>query len=128
MSRKPEWDDVEGGLPRNYLRPCLLLLIAERPSHGYDLLERLEDLGMAATDPGGLYRMLRSMERDDLVDSEWETSSAGPARRVYTVTDEGMDWLHAWAGALREGRRLLSRFLERYESQVPADRGATVRA
>lgn len=128
MSRKPEWEDVEGGLPRNYLRPCLLLLIAERPSHGYDLLERLEELGMAATDPGGLYRMLRSMERDDLVDSEWETSSAGPARRVYTVTDEGMDWLHAWAGALREGRRLLSRFLERYESQVAGDRGSAARA
>ncbi len=127
MSRKPEWEDVEGGLPRNYLRPCLLLLIAERPSHGYDLLEQLEDLGMGATDPGGLYRMLRSMERDDLVDSEWETSSAGPARRVYTVTDEGMDWLHAWAGALREGRRLLSRFLERYESQVAADRGTAAR-
>ncbi|MBW3667130.1 MAG: helix-turn-helix transcriptional regulator, partial [Actinobacteria bacterium] len=128
MSRKPERGDVEGGLPRNYLRPCLLLLIAEQPSHGYDLLERLEELGMAATDPGGLYRMLRSMERDDLVDSEWETSSAGPARRVYTVTAEGMDWLHAWAGALREGRRLLSRFLERYESQVAADRGTAARA
>ena len=65
------WEDVQGGLPRSYLRPCLMLLIAETPSHGYDLLERLEELGLGATDPGGLYRTLRAMEREDLVKSEW---------------------------------------------------------
>lgn len=115
MTVSPAWDDVQGGLPRNYVRPCLLLLIAERPSHGYDLLERLEELGLGATDPGGLYRALRGMEREGLVESEWETSEAGPARRTYTLTSEGLEWLHAWAGALRESRRLISRFLDRYQ-------------
>ena len=115
------WEDVQGGLPRSYLRPCLMLLIAETPSHGYDLLERLEELGLGATDPGGLYRTLRAMEREDLVKSEWETSTAGPARRTYTLTDEGADWLHAWAGALRESRRFLTRFLQRYEAAVSID-------
>lgn len=112
------WDTVQGGLPRNYLRPCLLLLIAEKPSHGYDLLERLEMLGLGATDAGGLYRALRAMEQDELLSSEWETSEAGPARRTYALTDEGLEWLHAWAGALRESRRLLARFLDRYEDAV----------
>ncbi|REK19866.1 MAG: hypothetical protein DWQ40_06105 [Actinobacteria bacterium] len=109
------WDSVQGGLPRNYLRPCLMLLIAEAPSHGYDLLERLEQLGLGSTDAGGLYRALRAMEQDDLLESEWETSEAGPARRKYSLTEEGAEWLHAWAGALRESRRLLARFLDRYE-------------
>lgn len=113
-----DFDGVQGGLPRNYLRPCLLLLIAEEPSHGYDLMERLDMLGMGATDPGGLYRALRTMEKDRLVRSEWETSTSGPARRTYALTEEGLDWLHAWAGALRESRRLLARFLDRYEDMV----------
>lgn len=121
MSGPPSWDEVQGGLPRSYLRPCLLLLIAEQPSHGYDLLERLENLGLGATDPGGLYRTLRAMEREDLVTSRWETSAAGPARRTYALTSDGMDWLHAWAGALRESRRYLSRFLQRYESSVSTE-------
>lgn len=112
----PAWEEIQGGLPRSYLRPCLLLLVAEQPSHGYDLLERLEDLGLGATDPGGLYRTLRAMEREGLVTSHWETSSTGPARRTYTLTNEGTEWLHAWAGALRESRRLLLRFETRYES------------
>lgn len=107
-----------GGLPRNYLRPCLLLLLSEMPSHGYDLLERLGQLGLPAADPGGLYRMLRTLERGGLVTSRWETSETGPARRTYELTHEGLDWLHAWAGALSEGRRIVSAFLDRYETMT----------
>ena len=116
-------EEVLGGLPRNFLRFCLLLLIAERASHGYDLLERLGSLGIAGTDPGGLYRTLRSMEREGLVSSQWEMSLAGPARRTYWLTDEGLDWLHAWAGTLRENRRVLSLFLRRYEAVLEAPVG-----
>jgi DNA-binding PadR family transcriptional regulator len=57
--------------PRGYLRPCLLLLIAEESAHGYDLLDRLEALGTPAIDAGTLYRALRAMERDRLVESRW---------------------------------------------------------
>lgn len=107
-----------GGLPRNFLRACLLLLLAETPSHGYDLLERLAELGLPSADPGGLYRVLRALERDDLVVSAWETSTSGPARRTYELTDEGLEWLHAWAGALAEGRRIVGGFLARYDAAV----------
>lgn len=107
-----------GGLPRNFLRACLLLLLAEAPSHGYDLLERLAELGLPTADPGGLYRVLRALEREDLVVSRWETSSSGPARRTYELTDEGREWLHAWAGALAEGRRIVGGFLSRYDAVI----------
>ena len=108
-------EEPHGGLPRNYLRASLLLLIAEKPAHGYDLLEQIAELGLKNVDPGGLYRTLRRMEQDGLVDSEWEHSSAGPARRGYRLTEEGVDWLHVWAGALREGRRYLTAYLSRYD-------------
>lgn len=104
------------GLPRNFLRPCLLLLLGERPSHGYDLLERLEELGFRQRDPGLLYRSLRAMEQEGLVRSRWEASAIGPQRRTYELSEEGEDWLHAWAGSLRETRRSISHFLGRYEA------------
>ncbi len=120
-------DDVRGGLPRSFIRSCLLLLIAERPSYGYDLLEGLADLGMADTDAGGLYRTLRAMEQEGLVSSTWDESNVGPRRRVYRLTDEGLDWLHAWAGAHAETRRILGSFLRRYRSVTSdaADRGVS---
>lgn len=107
-------DDPLAGLPRNFQRPCLLLLIGEKPSHGYDLLDRLRDLGFKQADPGLLYRSLRAMEQEGLVKSDWEVSELGPPRRRYELSDEGKDWLHAWAGSLRETERMLDRFLHRY--------------
>jgi len=57
------------GMPRNYLRPCLLLLLAEGTSHGYELLEQVAALGLGRVDPGRVYHCLRAMDEDGLVRS-----------------------------------------------------------
>ncbi len=107
-------DDV--ALPRHYLRPCLLLLLAEGPSHGYDLLDQVRRLGIRAAEPGGLYRYLRLMEKEELVRSWWEPSQAGPARRTYVLTDTGKRALDDAARSLQNVRRILIGLLDRYES------------
>ncbi len=114
----PKREEPQGGLPRNYLRATLLLLIGEAPAHGYDLLEQIAQMGLRTIDAGGLYRALRVMEGDGLVVSTWEHSASGPARRTYRLTNEGREWLHAWAGALRETHRYLSSYLQRYDHIV----------
>lgn len=116
-------NEISASLPRNFLRPCLLMLLSEQTAHGYDLMEQLPELGVAHADPGGLYRTLRAMEQEGLVTSWWEPSDSGPARRTYAVTEEGQDWLHAWAGSLREVGRILEQFVKRYE-KGPVERRA----
>ncbi len=116
--RDSKREEPQGGLPRNYLRATLLLLIGEAPAHGYDLLEQIAGMGLRTIDAGGLYRALRVMEAEGLVASTWEHSASGPARRTYRLTDEGREWLHAWAGALRETHRYLSSYLKRYDDIV----------
>jgi PadR family transcriptional regulator, regulatory protein PadR len=107
---------VPYGLPRSYLRPVLLLLLAEGSAHGYDLLEQLPELSLERTDAGSLYRSLRAMEQDGFVRSWWEDSPSGPARRTYELTDEGLEWLHVWSGSLAAVHRTLGRYLARYEA------------
>jgi PadR family transcriptional regulator PadR len=114
--KPPRPHDTTGGLPRNYLRPVLLQLLSEGRAHGYDLLEQMQPLGLDHTDTGGLYRCLRAMEQEGLVRSWWEPSHSGPPRRTYALTDDGLDWLHAWAGALRIAHQRVQRFLDRYET------------
>ena len=104
-----------GALPRHYLKPCLLLLLAEGPSHGYDLLEQVRKLGIGGAEPGGLYRYLRSMEKEELVSSWWEPSQAGPARRTYILTDRGQRALENSVASLREVREILVSLLDRYD-------------
>ena len=120
MPRK-ERPDFQLELPKNFLRASLLLLLKEQPTHGYDLLIRLTDLGFKGADPGGLYRALRAMEQEGLMQSKWETSEMGPARRMYVLTEEGEDWLHAWAGILRQTSDVVTAYLKRYETVTRDD-------
>jgi len=111
-------ETVTGALPRHYLKPCLLLLLAEGPSHGYELLEQVRRLGIQGAEPGGLYRYLRSMEKEELVSSWWEPSQAGPARRTYILTDAGRRALLTSVDSLRDVRQLLVDLLDRYDLLV----------
>jgi poly-beta-hydroxybutyrate-responsive repressor len=111
-------DDVAVALPRNFLRPCVLLLLKESPAHGYDLLERLKAFGFPGNDPGGLYRLLRGFEQDGLVRSSWEPSIAGPQRRRYEITRAGSEALHEHAKALVGTAELLDAFVSRYGEYV----------
>lgn len=109
------------GLSRSYVRPCLLLLLAEGPSHGYELLEQVRQLGVHNADAGGLYRSLRAMEQTGLVSSWWEPSQAGPARRSYLLTEEGRQALGESLAAMREVHRMLGDVLDRYDLLAPAE-------
>jgi len=113
----------EGGQPKNFARPCLLLLLAEAPAHGYELLDRLRPFGFEVNDPASVYKSLRQMEQDGLVTSQWELSTRGPARRVYSVTSDGRDLLEAWARTLEQNRAVLTSYLERYRAVESRESG-----
>jgi poly-beta-hydroxybutyrate-responsive repressor len=95
------------------LRPFLLLLVGERPGHGYDLIDRLQRLGMPDLDPGQVYRVLRGLERDRLLISTWETAEAGPVRRRYELTAAGCADLRAWTARLAGLNELIGTYLRR---------------
>lgn len=93
---------------------ALLVLLAERPTHGYELLDALPALvGSERVDVGNLYRVLRSLEDEGLVRSEWSAELPGPAKRTYWLTDEGRAALAAWLDALESLRGELDGFLTR---------------
>jgi PadR family transcriptional regulator PadR len=100
-----------------FAEPALLLLLRERPMHGYELIERLPEVAGPETrvDVGNLYRLLRGLEDEGIVTSEWSADLPGPAKRTYELTDEGRALLDRWAGSLREAQGVLSSFLKRYE-------------
>lgn len=107
--------------PRHFLQPCLLLLLRERPSHGYELVDRLRPFGLADGDSGGVYRALRALERDGLTRSAWRHSESGPARRIYHLTELGLHALEGLTLELRQTRGILDAYLDRYtRADAPA--------
>ena len=78
--------------------PTLILaVLAVGPRHGYAIAREIERRSQDAlkVGEGALYPALRALEREELVQSEWQTQPSGPARRVYTLTDAGQARLAA---------------------------------
>ncbi len=105
---------------RGFVEPCLLLLLHRDETHGYDMLEQLEEfgLGQETVDSSVVYRYLRDMEVRGLVISTWDTEGGGPPRRVYQLTPEGDQYLAWWIGGLRRTRELLDQFLRAYDAHM----------
>src|SRR6266516_7630032 len=99
-----------------FVEPSLLLLLRERPLHGYELIEKLPEVaGEGRVDVGNLYRLLRALEAESLVSSEWSAELPGPAKRTYELTGEGRRLLDRWAEALRQAQADVQGFLDRYD-------------
>ena len=114
QTRPGHWD-VRARVER-FVEPSLLLLLRERPLHGYELIERLPEVaGEGRVDVGNLYRLLRALEAESLVSSEWSAELPGPAKRTYELTDEGRRLLDRWAEALRQAQADVQGFLDRYD-------------
>jgi DNA-binding PadR family transcriptional regulator len=105
-----------------FVRLCILMFISEGPSHGYELSQRLAAAGMASLDRSGLYRALRTLESEGLVDSQWQTRRTGPPRRVYGLTQAGLDVLNDSMLRLISLQGILSDFLDKHFASSPQAR------
>jgi PadR family transcriptional regulator PadR len=111
--------------PRAWLTPVILVLLREERSYGCELMKRTIQFGFESINPGTVYRTLRQMEQEELCQSEWEISSSGPARRTYSITDKGVEYLDAWAKACKEYQSVLGSFSHAYTSNRSLRSSAT---
>lgn len=109
-------------LPRNALQAWTLLLLRSEPAHGYDLLRRMAWPGAEVAGPR-LYRLLRDLEQERLVHSDWADSAGGPERRVYRLTSKGARELKDEAQLLHQLLEALQVFFKHYDqpSASPAN-------
>lgn len=86
----------------SWLQLVVLKILYEQPLHGYRLLQEVNALmtGRKKLKPGSLYTILRRMEHAGLLASVWEKRGARLDRRVYHLTEHGIE-------ALRQGKRVV---------------------
>jgi PadR family transcriptional regulator, regulatory protein PadR len=106
--------DTNLGTPKNFLIPIMLLHLRDLNSHGYELMQKITHFGFESVDQGNLYRILRQLEKDAMVTSEWDTTSGGPAKRIYTITAAGEQYLEVWASSLGHYQKMLDQFFTLY--------------
>jgi PadR family transcriptional regulator PadR len=103
---------------QRYIQPSILLALKQKPSYGYELIQQIPQFGFVEgqVPPGMIYRHLRELEDNGLVLSEWETEGTGPAKRVYRLTEEGLEILEFWIGYMKNQTEKLMNFIEMYQA------------
>jgi DNA-binding PadR family transcriptional regulator len=77
---------------------AILSLVAERPRHGYEIEQVIDQRGMRDwTEVGfsSIYYILKKLEQYGFVSGELVEAGRGPARRVYQATSAGIEAYHA---------------------------------
>jgi len=98
-----------------FVEPVVLYMLATKDSaYGYELAGELGNHALTDTeiDRGALYRTLQRLESNGHVESQWDTSSSGPARHVYKITNSGREHLREWAVVLGSLAKSMESFVE----------------
>ena len=83
-------------LLKGVLEMCLLALITEEPSYGYEMVRKLSDRGLPLVGEGSIYPSLARLQRAGRIEGYLVESSGGPARKYYQMTDAGRRALSEW--------------------------------
>jgi PadR family transcriptional regulator PadR len=74
---------------RGVLDLCLLAVIDEGPTYGYEMTKRLRARGFAIVGEGSIYPLLGRLERDGLVETYRAASNGGRPRKYYRPSAAG---------------------------------------
>ena len=102
-----------------FIEPALLLVLRAGDAHGYGIADAVEAIDPEErVDLGNLYRLLRSLEEEGFVTSQWRDDLPGRSKRTYALTEEGGALLDQWAASLRRSQETIGDFLQSYEEGV----------
>ena len=83
--------------------------------YGYSLIQQLTEQGLDIEE-GTLYPLLRRLEKDGLLESEWEVSEARP-RKYYRISAAGREVLNALSAEWFETVKVMQAILRRSQHE-----------
>jgi PadR family transcriptional regulator, regulatory protein PadR len=75
---------------KGYIRMGVLMLLSRKPSHGYEIMKEINSRtkGFWQPTPGGVYPILRDLEKSRYIKGEWQTQR-NRRLKVYKITKPG---------------------------------------
>ncbi|MGN9837209.1 PadR family transcriptional regulator [Nonomuraea sp. H19] len=75
------------------LEGIVLAILSGRPAYGYEITAWLRGQGFSDIAEGTIYALLVRIEQRGLVDVQKVPSEKGPPRKVYSLNDQGREYL-----------------------------------
>lgn len=83
--------EYEPELLKGNIQTIILAILESGDLHGYGVakeIERRSEDGLAFGE-GTIYPALRALERQGFIQGAWNISASGPAKKLYSLTDDG---------------------------------------
>lgn len=97
---------------KGVLEGCLLAVIAEEETYGYEIMEKLEKHGFTFAKEGSIYPLLLRLEKERLIAGTLRPSPSGPNRKYYRLTEQGERQLADFRRHWRELNQAVNRIIE----------------
>lgn len=76
-------------LLKGILEGCVLAVIANGETYGYEIIGELEKAGFVGIGEGTLYPVLTRLDKNKLIRCRRAKSPLGPVRKYYSITEDG---------------------------------------
>lgn len=80
-------------LMRGTLEGCILQILSEEVTYGYEIVAKLTEYGFTDVKEGTIYPLLVRLEKKKYIESEFRPSPLGPSRKYYILTEDGRTYL-----------------------------------
>lgn len=81
---------------KGVLEGCVLEIISRGETYGYEITQKLRELGFTNVVEGTVYAITMRFEKNNLVNIKKKSSTKGPPRKFYTITEAGQEHLKAF--------------------------------
>ncbi len=89
-------------LMRGTLEGCILKIISEKTTYGYEILLSLKSRGFSDISEGTIYPLLLRLEKQGSIVSSLLPSPLGPKRKYYSITDDGRRYLLSFINSWKQ--------------------------
>ncbi len=113
-------DGRRSQLLRGVLDLCLLAVMGDGPSYGYEMTKRLRERGLSIVGEGSIYPVLGRLERDGMVETRRAASNGGPPRKYYSLSPAGQRALETGVAEWRATRDAVDGALGLHDAEVTA--------
>jgi PadR family transcriptional regulator PadR len=97
---------------KGLLEGCILKIISNHETYGYEICERLTAYGFQEISEGSVYPILIRLEKKKLLYSVMKESPLGPMRKYYYLTEEGIKELEDFVSSWIEIKKNIDNVLE----------------
>lgn len=101
---------------KGILSGCVLAVISQRETYGYEISQRLGEYGLGSVSEGTIYPLLLRLEKSGFISALYRESASGPMRKYYSLTPAGRLELEGFISSYGELSRAVEWLLNEMEA------------